>query len=159
MQSPHATHLTLNFARSSAPGGRTGAGRSGTPGSDTGAKPPSVVFSTASAAARTATPLIASRRVAEEPSWSSELELESGIAFSPSPTLTSNFPPFPKHALQFAQPLPILWAQTLFLERRLKRVPTGQTQLHQTRPFPTAASTTTTAKTATPGQNRVNVFP
>ena len=141
MQSPQATHLALKSPRSTAPGGNTGTGRSGTPGSDTWAKPPSVVFSAMSAAASTATPFSASRRV--------------------TPPSALGVPPdtAPKQARQFPQPGPTWWAQTLFFERRVKSVPAGQIQLHQILPFPIAARTTTSAKAATPGQKSVSALP
>ena len=63
MHAPQPTHSRLKSARSTAPGGRTSAGRAGTPGRDTGANPPSVVFSTTSAAARRPMPDMSSRRV------------------------------------------------------------------------------------------------
>ena len=64
-----------------------------------------------------------------------------------------------KQARQFPQPGPTWWAQTLFFERRVKSVPAGQIQLHQILPFPIAARTTTSAKTATPGQKSVSALP
>jgi hypothetical protein len=150
MQSPQATHLTSNSPLSTEPGGRTGAGRAGIPGSETGAKPPSVVFSTASAAANKATPLSVSLRVAHETSRSASAGRGSPL---------SDAAGFPKQALHPSQPFPGLWAQRVFRESRANKVPAGHIQLHQKRPLPIAAKTATTQKRATPGTKSVNVLP
>jgi hypothetical protein len=130
----------LKIFLETAPGGIIDDGREGTPGIDTAARPPSVVFSAVCAAARTATPFIAVL-----------LDTSSSFASPVLFILTSPFLPFRgKHFLQFSHPLQILSLKRLFFESTENREPNGHTQLHHTLPLPKNALATTKANITNP---------
>jgi hypothetical protein len=131
-------HFLKNLLRSTAPGGRTERFRAGTPGKETGSKPPSVNLS----AARTATACNASRLV----TWQFSFLLEQASFLS-------------KHLRHSPQFLPTLSRYREYFAKRLRTVPSGHIQLHQNRPSEKALRIRITEKTASPGTKKVHALP